>query len=213
MATLANRIRARREALGLTQDDVAQKVGMTQQSYQAIEAGQTKKPRFLYEISQALQCDMAWLLSGKEEVNIAPVNLKNIHKVPIISYVQAGLWTESCNMEDSTGYEYLLTDLDISANTFALKIKGQSMEPEFVDGDMIVVDPTIKPLPGEFVVAVNGEEEATFKKYRELGYDEHERMQFELVPLNSDYPKMSSLTQQIRIVGTMVEHRTYRRKR
>lgn len=213
MSTLANRIKSRREALSLTQDDVAKKVGMTQQSYQAIESGQTKKPRFLYEISVALQCDMAWLLGGKNVINVEPITLKNNHNVPIISYVQAGLWTESCTMLDSTGYEYLQTDLELSANSFALKIKGQSMESEFIEGDMIIIDPSITPLPGEFVVAVNGEEEATFKKYRELGYDEHERMQFELVPLNPDYPKMNSLTQQIRIVGTMVEHRTYRRKR
>ncbi|KFA58929.1 hypothetical protein GAPWKB11_0818 [Gilliamella apicola] len=38
-------------------------------------------------------------------------------------------------------------------------------------------------------------------------------MQFELIPLNTDYTTMSTLTQQIRIVGTMVEHRIFRRKR
>lgn len=213
MTDLSQRVKKRRIDLGLRQEDVAKMVGITQQSYQSIESGQTKKPRVLYELSVALKCDMAWLIGGKKEVNVTPIDLKNKNKVPILSYVQAGLWTESCIMEDSTGFEYLETDLDLSENSFALKIQGRSMEPDFIEGDMIIIDPSIKPIPGDFVAAVNGEEEATFKKYREIGYDENERMQFELVPLNSDFPIMTSLKQQIRIVGTMVEHRTYRRKR
>lgn len=212
-SNLGQRIKLRREKLGLTQDQVAQKVGITQQCYQEVEAGGVNKSRYLYELSIALECDMAWLLSGTDNSNIEHITLNNNRRVPIISFVQAGMWTESCCMEDSTGFEYLQTDLDLSESSFALKIKGRSMEPDFLEGDMIIIDPTVKPMPGDFVAAVNGEEEATFKKYRELGYDEYERMQFELVPLNNDFPSMSTLKQQIKIVGVMVEHRTYRRKR
>ena len=214
MNNLGQRIRARREELGLTQEQVAEQVGIKQQSYQAIESGSVKKPRHLYEISVTLKCDMAWLLSGKEKdvINVEKIEI-HAHQVPLISYVQAGVWTESCELRDSTGFEYIMTSLELSNKAFALKIKGDSMEPEFKEGDVVIIDPAIKPFPGEFVVAVNGDEEATFKKYRELGYDEHERMQFELIPLNPDYTTMSTLKQQIRIIGTMVEHRIFRRKR
>ena len=214
MNNLGQRIRARREELGLTQEQVAEQVGIKQQSYQAIESGSVKKPRHLYEISVTLKCDMAWLLSGKEKdvINVEKIEI-HAHQVPLISYVQAGVWTESYELRDSTGFEYIMTSLELSNKAFALKIKGDSMEPEFKEGDVVIIDPAIKPFPGEFVVAVNGDEEATFKKYRELGYDEHERMQFELIPLNPDYTTMSTLKQQIRIIGTMVEHRIFRRKR
>ena len=214
MNNLGQRIRARREELGLTQEQVAAQIGIKQQSYQAIESGNVKKPRHLYEISIALKCDMAWLLSGKDKdvINVEKIEV-HAHQVPLISYVQAGVWTESCELSDSTGFEYIMTSLELSNKAFALKIKGDSMEPEFKEGDVVIIDPAIKPFPGEFVVAVNGDEEAIFKKYRELGYDEHERMQFELIPLNPDYTTMSTLKQQIRIIGTMVEHRIFRRKR
>ncbi|KDN09340.1 LexA family protein [Gilliamella sp. Imp1-1] len=214
MNNLGQRIKARREELSLTQEQVASQVGIKQQSYQAIESGEVKKPRYLYEISVALKCDMAWLLSGKEKEvkNVEPITLK-ARQVPLISYVQAGVWTESCELRDSTGFEYIMTSLELSDQSFALRIKGDSMEPEFKEGDVVIIDPAVKPIPGEFVVAMNGESEATFKKYRELGHDEHERMQFELIPLNPDYTTMSTLTQQIRIIGTMVEHRIFRRKR
>ncbi len=109
--------------------------------------------------------------------------------------------------------EYVMTDMDWSQYTFALKIVGDSMEPDFKAGDVIIVDPEIEPAPGEFVVAKNGEHEATFKKYRPTTLAEDGRQHFELIPLNDDYPVMRSIDRHIQIIGTMVEHRIYRRKR
>ncbi len=106
-----------------------------------------------------------------------------------------------------------MTDMDWSQYTFALKIVGDSMEPDFKAGDVIIVDPEIEPAPGEFVVAKNGEHEATFKKYRPTTLAEDGRQHFELIPLNDDYPVMRSIDRHIQIIGTMVEHRIYRRKR
>ena len=87
------------------------------------------------------------------------------------------------------------------------------MLPDFAEGDRIIIDPRIKPNPGDFVVARNGDDEATFKKYRPKGLNEHGQDIFELVALNPDYPSMRSDLSHIEIIGTMVEHRRYRRKR
>lgn len=215
MNTIGERIRKKRTDLKLTQRQLAKAVkGITHSSISQWESDSTTpSSKNLFDLSLALNCDFAWLLNGGSESNVIPVTL-NSRKVPLLSYVQAGAWSEVCDLKDSTGWEYVLTSLeDLSDCAFALKIKGDSMEPEFKEGDMIVVDPEIKPLPGEFVVAANGDEEATFKKYREIGHDEFERVQFELIPLNPDYTTLSSKNQQIRIIGTMVEHRIFRRKR
>lgn len=109
--------------------------------------------------------------------------------------------------------DWLLTDIELSDESFALDIRGNSMEPEFKDGDRVIIDPHVAPQPGDFVAAKNGEQEATFKKYRPRGLDAQGNMIFELVPLNDDYPTLRSDTQPIHIVGTMVEHRKYRRAR
>lgn len=108
--------------------------------------------------------------------------------------------------------DWLLTDLDLSSHAFALRIKGDSMLPEFREGDMVIIDPSVNPLPGDYVVAKNGENEATFKKYRPRGVNEQGLQVFELVPLNEDYPSMRSDITPIRIIGTMVEHRRYRKR-
>lgn len=76
----------------------------------------------------------------------------------------------------------------------------------------MIVDPVIAPQPGDYVVAKNGEEEATFKKYRPRGMNERGDVVYELVPLNEDYPSMRSDLTPIKIVGTMVEHRKYRKR-
>ncbi|WP_392559324.1 LexA family protein [Orbus mooreae] len=214
LETIGSRIKKRRKELKVTQKDVAKSMkGVTDAAISQWESDITSpSAKNLFDLSIALECDFAWLLNGGSESNVVPAKL-NLHKVPLISYVQAGLWTESCELRDSTGFEYVMASSDLSDQAFALTIKGDSMEPEFKEGDIVIIDPNVLPLPGEFVVAMNGEEEATFKKYRELGHDEYERLQFELIPLNPDYTTMSSLKQQIRIVGTMIEHHIFRRKR
>ncbi|AFU18669.1 MULTISPECIES: LexA family protein [Actinobacillus] len=166
----------------------------------------------IYLLAKFLAVTPEWLTYGIGNVIPAAIGTT---KVPLISYVQAGAWTGIDDFRETCGdYEYILTDLDVSGDAFALKIKGDSMEPEFIAGDIVIIDPRVEPHAGEFVAAINGDYEATFKKYRPLeDLDEYGRQHFELVPLNPDWHSMSSLKQEIRIIGTMVEHRIYRRKR
>ncbi|MEQ5075990.1 S24 family peptidase [Providencia alcalifaciens] len=209
--SLASRVRARRDALGLTQTEAAEKAGIRQQSWAAIEDGQTQKPRNIISIANALECDAGWLMTGD---NIQPVHEVNTRKIPLISYVQAGNLAESVPISDCDGsFEYVLTDQDLSNQAFALRIEGDSMEPDFKTGDIVIIDPEVEPIPGEFVVAANGDQEATFKKYRPTHIMMDGTQHYELVPLNNDYPVLDSEKIQLRIIGTMVEHRIYRRKR
>ncbi|MBW8072894.1 MAG: SOS response transcriptional repressor [Ferrovum sp.] len=134
-------------------------------------------------------------------------------KVPLVSYVQVGNWTEVVDTYSlGSASDWLLTDLDLSDTSFALEIKGDSMLPDFREGDRIIIDPSVQPNPGDFVVAKNGETEATFKKYRPRGKGESGVEIYELVPLNDDFATLRSDSSPVRIIGTMVEHRRYRKK-
>lgn len=163
-----------------------------------------------------------WLATGEGEMlasggrveasNVIPASI-GTRRVPLISYVQAGCWTEASDAATvGDGFEYLLTDLELSGSAFALEIQGESMLPEFRPGDRVIVDPEIQPHPGDCVVAMNGGQEATFKKYRPRGINERGDTVFELVPLNEDFAPMRSDQTPIRIVGTMMEHRKYRKR-
>lgn len=140
----------------------------------------------------------------------APVGYREI---PVISYVQAGMMTEAIDpFSLGDGLETITTDLELSEVAFGLIIKGLSMEPEFKEGDKVIIEPAISPQPGDFVVAKNTEEEATFKKYRPRGTSESGNMIFELVPLNDDFATLHSERDHLHIIGVMVEHRKYRRR-
>lgn len=152
--------------------------------------------------------------SGREpfDQNVTPAPIA-VRRVPIISYVQAGMMTEAFDpFTMGDGFETITTDLDLSGSAFGLIIKGPSMEPDFREGDKVIIDPAVSPQPGDFVVAKNTQEEATFKKYRPRGTDERGEMVFELVPLNDDFPTLHSERDHLHVIGVMVEHRKYRRR-
>lgn len=149
-------------------------------------------------------------LSTSGGSNAVFATLDGVRRVPVISYVQAGMWTEIVNnLQPNEASDWIITSDKVSPQTFVLILRGNSMEPDFKDGEMVVIDPSVKPRPGSFVVAKNGREEATFKKYRPRSIDVLGNEVFELVPLNDDYPIMRSNEQPIEIIGTMVEHRRF----
>ncbi len=67
--SLAERVRERRDVLGITQTELADKIGIKQQSVASIENGETKNPRKIFEIAQALKCSVHWLKTGQQEPN------------------------------------------------------------------------------------------------------------------------------------------------
>lgn len=212
--TVGTEIRRRRKALKWTLEDLANRVDSDTGNLSRVETGkQGASEDMLRKIAQALGCTVADLFAGAEgAANVAPAPL-GTRRIPLISYVQAGHMTEAIDSYAvGDAAEWMLTDLDLSMNAFALRIKGDSMMPEFREGDTVIIDPSVAPLPGDYVVAKNGDNEATFKKYRPRGINERGDQVFELVPLNDDYPSMRSDLSHIQIIGTMVEHRRYRKR-
>lgn len=196
------------------QSDLARALNTSPQTINNWEARGISKQGIL-SIQNTLGISASWIESGKgrrfvqDNSNVSAA-LTGTRQIPLISYVQAGHWAGA--VDSFQPGDWLMTDLELSDGAFALQIKGDSMLPEFKPGDRVIIDSEVSPRPGDYVVAKNGDEEATFKKYRPRGTDASGNMVFELVPLNDDYPTMRSDTTHITIVGTMVEHRKYRRR-
>jgi SOS-response transcriptional repressor LexA len=214
VSSLGNRIRALRQDRKLTQGQLGKAIGVSDVTVGYWERDlNVPGGKSLSKLSEFLGVSDTYLLYGKEdESNIAPAPIGAL-KVPVISYVQAGAWSAECDARNLEGnIDYVLSTGNFSQGTFALKIKGKSMEPEFVEGDLILVDPELSPHPGDYVVAKNGEDEATFKKYRARGISEDGNEVFELVPLNDDYAVRSSAKEKFNIIGVLVEHRRLMRR-
>lgn len=218
MTTLQKRMAILMAQSGLSVGEVADIAGVSSSAVSQWKDGPTKSiktgPATRLEAATGFQA--RWLATGEGPMrganNVAPASMGTI-RIPLISYVQAGMWTEvSDPYQPGDASDWLQTDLKLSDSAFALEIEGDSMLPEFRPGDRIIIDPALSPRPGDYVVAKNGEEEATFKKYRPRGINANGDMVFELVPLNDDYPTLNSDMVPIRIIGVMVEHRKYRQR-
>ncbi len=203
-------VKTARAKMGMSQEALSAHLGLTKGNVSAWENGRHKpKLEQVLAIAQLTGMEQPAEMRG---FNVTSATM-GARRIPLISYVQAGVWTDVVDSyQPGAADEYLLTDLELSGSAFALEIKGDSMLPEFKAGDRVIIDPAVYPQPGDFVVAKNGQDEATFKKYRPRGVNERGDVVFELVPLNEDYPSMRSDVTPIRIVGTMVEHRKYRRR-
>ncbi|MDP3273419.1 LexA family transcriptional regulator [Limnobacter sp.] len=199
-----------RKLLNLNQEDFGERFGASKQNVSGWENGRHQPP------IKALIA-MHNMARGKAQIpgleNFVPVE-NEVQMIPVIDYVQAGMMTEVADPYSlGDGMETIPVEGRFSGRTFALKIRGESMFPEFKEGDVVVIDPSITPRPGDFVVAKNSTNEATFKKYRPRGMNDQFQMVFELHPINQDFPVMRSDIEQLEIIGVMVEHhRKFRQK-
>jgi SOS-response transcriptional repressor LexA len=119
-------------------------------------------------------------------------------RVPLISWVQAGVWMEIVdNFVPGDAEEWIATTYHSKAGTFALRVQGDSMEPRFPEGCIIIVEPEEDALHGKFVVAKRpGENSATFKQLVVDGG------QCYLKPLNPRY-SLLEFTPGTQIVGVV----------
>ena len=147
--------------------------------------------------------------------NFEPVS-STFKKIPLLSYVQAGMprdggQTQGVITAIENG-DFVYGDPGTPDDYYALRVVGRSMEPDFVEGDIVIVAPSLAPSPGDIVVARRCDTsadtfETSLKKYRPRGYDESGRVIFELSPINEDYPTLHSERDKLDVIGVIVEHR------
>lgn len=92
-------------------------------------------------------------------------------QVPLISWVQAGAWSEIVDVfAVGDAEEWMPCPVKHGDRTFVLSVRGPSMhnphgKPSFQDGDLIFVDPDREAINGSLVVVrLDDSNEATFKQ-------------------------------------------------
>jgi len=204
MKSVAEYIKAKREALGLSAREVAKNAGITGEHIRYIESGQRKTPSFgvIMKILRALHVDLQEFLqeTGYLPVNIEPASLKKLRPIPVISWATAGDWKDVCDsFQPGEADEWTESDVK-GRHVFALRVKDDSMEPEFVENDIIIVNPHMEAKQGDYVIVKNDNGEATFKQLRKYGDT------FVLHPLNSKYEDIElKKGNKYRIVGKVVK--------
>ncbi len=193
MKTLSSRLNHAMKLTGITQSELARRIGIKQQSISQICSGKSVRSRYTMQVAEALGVNPHWLGTGDgviglngEKTEIGP---DVTGKIPLINWIQAGDWTEISH-KFSYGDAEEWREMTDKANKacFALRVKGDSMEnptgkKSIPEGAIIVVDPDMVFKSGSLVIARLDESvEATFKQ---LVIDGHHRY---LKPLNPQYP-------------------------
>lgn len=196
------RLRELRKNANLSQQDLAKKLNTTQANVSSWEKNKWQPDLIaLIEMAKIFNCSVDYLLENADENKEG--TKKN--RIPVLGRIPAGIPIEM--IEDILDYEDINPDLLRGGKEyFALKVKGDSMSPKFLEGDILIVRKQDDCENGDFaIVAVNGND-ATFKKVIK------KESCIILQPLNPNfepviYDNEQIATLPVRILGVVVEIR------
>lgn len=176
---------------------IAQKSGYSRQHIARILKGETNAGiESLEAICNACGINLSDLYSEK--------HISKGIKIPVLGFIPAGIPIEA--IEDVLGYEEITPEMARTGEYFALKVQGDSMAPQIMNGDILIIKKQDSAESGDIcVVFVNGDD-ATLKKIQR---DENG---IALIPNNPNYgiryfTNKEIETLPIRIVGKAIEVR------
>jgi len=196
MKTYSARIKAALAASGKTQTELADHVGVKQQTIQYL-CSRGKGSRHNQSIASFLNVNPVWLERGVGQMK--PDGFSNVQKeeligmAPLVSWVQAG---EFCEIEDNfhpgDAEDWYPRPKGAGPRTYALRVNGDSMsspypkDRTYPHGTIIFVDPDQETLPGSRGIFKTADSStATFKELIEDAGNLYLR------PLNPQYDKIS----------------------
>ena len=196
------RIKSAREDLKLTKRELAKRIGVHESSINKYEKGLVDIPLSkISELARVLRVTEAYLMGWEEK---APQRSQGL-QIPVLGTVAAGIPISA--VEDILDYEEIDSSFQSQGEFFALRIKGDSMQPKMDDGDVVIVRQQSDANSGDTVIALVNGDDATCKKLQKT---ENGIM---LVSTNPNYLPMFFTNEEIQtkpvvILGKVVELRS-----
>ncbi len=193
-----SKIKELRQQKGLTQKNLAELCEVHQTAVSQWEKGRTAPD------SESLK--ILSRIFGVSTDTILGIDNSKANKIliPVLGYVRAGIPIEA--VEEILDYEEISPKLASTGEFFALQIKGNSMEPRILEGDVVIVKKQNDVESGEIAVVLVDSMNATVKKVIKKGTS------LSLVPFNPNYDVMIFTAEEIEtvpveIIGKVVELR------
>ena len=205
-SSCAERIKLALSLKDLTQSDLCRMTEISKSTMSQYLSGKYEPSQLKTEIiARALNVSEAWLMGydvPMERTSSKP--RKKGVKIPVLGEVIAGLPIEA--IEDILDYEEISEDMASKGEYFGLKVKGDSMEPMFFAGDIVIVRQQPTADSGDIVIALVNGDESTIKKFKLLDDG------LMLIPANPAYEPMYYTRKQVielpvQIIGKVVELR------
>ena len=159
-----------RLSLGLSEQQLADRIGVSRGSVQQWEKGSTAPKRANQAAAAAaLGITVSELMGTSSDASIE--NVQGGNGVPLISWVTAGTWADvSDPFHPGDAEDWLPCPVRHGPRTYCLRVRGDSMHnpvgrPSYADGDIIFVDPDRESKAGDrVIVRLDDHQEATFKQ-------------------------------------------------
>jgi phage repressor protein C with HTH and peptisase S24 domain len=155
MANLAYRLVQRMRDLDLTQEELADRVGVSQTTISKLITGKTERSRYIHDIAEVLQCSAAWLIFGKDSrpnphqderasiPQVVPPDAPNLIQIKVYMDVQKKNnrvdWVSAETSHPFPPHFFRDRGLDPTACRL-LQVRGDSMAPGIRDGDIVMID-------------------------------------------------------------------------
>ena len=184
---------------GLRQIDVAQATNISKELIHKYYIG-TSAPKLenLIKLAKFFKVNEVWLMGydvpmSKDYLFIQPV------RVPILGQISAGLPIFAD--ENIEGYDFApLSIINSDKKYFFLRVRGDSMNIKFNDGDLILVEQDSTLENGEIGVFLIDKEEATVKRFRL----ENENIILEPMSTNPENHTQIYKLEQVEVIGKVV---------
>lgn len=161
--TMADRIKERRLQMAYTQEELAQKLGLQKSAIAKYENGRVEniKRSVIAEMANVLECSPSYLMGWDES---SPKSHKKGIVINVLGRVAAGIPLEA--IEDIIDTEEIPEELAKTGDFFGLQIDGDSMEPKFSKGDVVIVRKQDDAESGDIVIATVNGNDATCKRLK-----------------------------------------------
>jgi phage repressor protein C with HTH and peptisase S24 domain len=167
-------VREARENKGLTQTELADKLGTSQQTIEKIERGITKRSSYLLPISIELGIPGDKLSMGptKQAAGASGIQIPGrelttgVRDLPVYSAARGG-GGELIVSSEPIEYVTRPEPLEGVLKGYGVRVVGDSMAPEFEEGDIALVHPNLQPRNGFtciFSSEKHGEARAVIKR-------------------------------------------------
>lgn len=198
-----------REQTGISQRKLAEVLHVSQQTVGSWEVNRTTpSPEIMNKIADYFGVTLDSIY-GRKTTNNSIQQESRATRIPVYGYVAAGIPIEAIDNFDSTDpddWEEIDEHMSKDGEYFALRIKGDSMEPKMSSGDVVIVRKQPDAESGDIaIVCINGDE-ATCKKIKKTPEG------IMLISLNPAYEPMFYSKKQVEelpltILGRVVELR------
>ncbi len=186
----------------LAQKDVYTALNLSSQRFSGYVLGKREPDaETLKKIADYFKVSVDYLIDNNFEYK--PKNKKGI-KIPVLGKVQAGVPVEA--IEDIIDYEEITEEMARQGDFFALQVRGESMEPKFSEGDVVIVLKQTTVETGDIAIVLVNSNDATIKKIKRT------ESGIALIPLNPTFDVMFYTNEEIEtlpitILGKVVELR------